>query len=150
MQPIEKIDLREAKNSDLEITYQIKTNSMKLYVEKIWDWNEPYQREIHKQKFVPSETKIIQYNQQTVGYVALKETERKICIKNLLIKSEFQSLGIGKEVMKKIIEKADSNMKLIRLRVFKINTRAQKFYYNLGFTKHRETEYHFELEKNLQ
>ena len=103
---------REAKKSDFEITYQIKCNSIKSYVEKVWDWDEANQREIHRRKYIPSEIKLIEYNQETIGYVAIKDTEAEIFIKNLLIEKEFQNRGIGKEVMEKIIKKADSDKKL--------------------------------------
>ncbi|WP_445731857.1 GNAT family N-acetyltransferase [Mariniflexile sp.] len=141
------MNLRNAKNSDLEITYRIKSKSIKEYVEKIWGWNEPYQKEIHKKKFIASETKIIEQNQQKIGYLVLKETENEIYIENLLIEKEFQNLGIGKEVMEKIIEKANSEKKLIRLQVFKINIKAQKFYGNLGFEKTSEMKNHIEMKK---
>jgi ribosomal protein S18 acetylase RimI-like enzyme len=143
-----KLHLKEAKNSDFEITYRIKCKSIKSYVEKIWDWDEVNQREIHRRKYIPSETKLIEYNNHTIGYVVLKETEAEIHLKNLLIEKEFQNKGIGKEVMEKIIEKADSDKKLVRLQVFKINSKAQKFYHNLGFEITSETENHFEMEKN--
>tara|TARA_R110000868_G_scaffold91812_2_gene254400 strand:- start:14806 stop:15180 length:375 start_codon:yes stop_codon:yes gene_type:complete len=117
-------------------------------VEKIWSWNEPYQKEIHKAKFIASDIKIIEHKKQAVGYLILKDTDNEIYIENLLIEKEFQNLGIGKEVMQKIIERANSEKKLIRLQVFKINIKAQRFYKNFGFKKTSEKENHIGMKKN--
>ena len=128
------MNLRDATNTDLEITYRIKSNSIKPYVEKIWSWDEQFQKKTHETNFTASDTKIIERNR--------KEVE------NLLIEKEFQNLGIGKAVMEKIIERANSEKKLIRLQVFKINIKAQKFYENLGFEKNSDTENHIGMKKN--
>ena len=117
-------------------------------MEKIWSWNDQFQKKIHKTNFTASDTKIIEQNGKEVGYIVLKETIDEIYIENLLIENEFQNLGIGKAIMEKIIERANSEEKLIRLQVFKINIKAQKFYQNLGFEKNSETENHIGMKKN--
>lgn len=142
------LNFRDAKKTDLEITYRIKRNSIKQYVEKIWSWNEFFQKKTHETNFVASNTKIIGRDQKEVGYLVLKETQSEIFIENLLIEREFQNLGIGKEIMEEIIERANSEKKLIRLQVFKINVRAQKFYKSLGFKEISEMENHIEMKKS--
>ena len=117
-------------------------------MEKIWSWNDQFQKKIHKTNFTASDTKIIEQNGKEVGYIVLKETIDEIYIENLLIENEFQNLGIGKAIMEKIIERANSEEKLIRLQVFKINIKAQKFYQNLGFEKNSVTENHIGMKKN--
>ena len=117
-------------------------------MEKIWSWNDQFQKKIHKTNFTASDTKIIEQNGKEVGYIVLKETIDEIYIENLLIENEFQNLGIGKAIMEKIIERANSEEKLIRLQVFKINIKAQKFYQNLGFEKNSDTENHIGMKKN--
>jgi len=144
------INLRNAKNSDFEIIYQIKSKSIKPYIEEIWGWKEAYQREVHRNNFVALDTRIIVYKRQEIGYIVMEETVKEIYIENLMIKEEFQNLGIGNEVMGKIIDRAYSENKIIRLQVFKINTKAQRFYENLGFEKTSLNENHIVLEKKIQ
>lgn len=139
--------LINAKNSDLEKTYRIKTKSIKPYVEKIWGWDENYQHKIHLENFVASEVKLIEYNKQIVGLTIVKESEKEIYLQSILIEKEFQNKGIGKIFMRTLIEKANSEEKKILLQVFKINTKAQKFYKKLGFEKISEMENHFRMEK---
>jgi len=141
------LNIRNANKSDLELTYRIKRKSIKPYVEKIWGWNEAYQREIHKADYIASDIKIIEHKQQEIGYLAIKENDNEIYLENLLIEKDFQNSGIGKEVMENIIDRANSGKKLIRLQVFKINFRAQRFYKNFGFIETSETENHIEMKK---
>jgi len=144
------LNLRAAKTSDLELTYRIKNKSIKPYVEKIWGWNESNQLKIHNQSFNANDTKLIEYHKQYIGFLVIKETDNEIYIENLLIEMEFQNLGIGKTIMEQIVESADFKKKRIRLKVFKINTKAQRFYENFGLEKISEMENHIEMEKTYQ
>ncbi|MEO8934464.1 MAG: GNAT family N-acetyltransferase [Xanthomarina sp.] len=137
----------EAKPSDVEITYQIMCNSIKLYIEKLWAWDDTHQQKIHKKKFKATKTILIEFQKTIVGYLVLSENENEIFLENLLIDVSFQNLGIGKDVMKSVIKKSNSEMKTIRLKVFKINMKAQKFYQNLGFEKTSENEFNFEMKR---
>ena len=56
-------------------------------------------------------------------------------------------MGIGKILMRQIIERANSVNKPIRLQVFKVNLKAQRFYKRLGFEKISEMENHIEMKK---
>ncbi|MDD3722394.1 MAG: GNAT family N-acetyltransferase [Lutibacter sp.] len=144
-----KSNLRNVKKSDFEKIFEIKKNSIRPLVEKIWGWDESYQRKIHEQNFIASDTKLIEYNKQKIGCIVIKETDSEIYIENLLIEKKFQNLGIGKEVMERIIERANSEKKLIRLQVLKINIKAQRFYRNLGFEKTSDVkENHIGMKKN--
>ncbi len=139
--------LRNATNLDLELTYRIVCNSIKPYVTKIWGWDESYQREIHKQKFVASEIEIIIYNEKEIGLLIVKESENEIYLQSILIEKKFQNLGIGRILMEQIIEQANSAKKTIRLQVFKVNLRAQRFYKKLGFEEISDLENHIGMEK---
>lgn len=143
-----QFNLRNAEKFDLELTFRIKINSLKPYIEKIWAWNDVHQHEMHEVNFIPSNTKIIEYDKQEIGYLVLKETKCVIHIENLLIITEFQNLKIGQKIMERIIEKANLEDKSIQLQVFKINYKAQRFYKNLGFEKTFENENHIGMKKN--
>ena len=142
-----KLKLRKAIESDFETTFLIKNNSLKLYVDKIWGWDELLQRKVHKEYFSKASTKLIIFDGKEIGYIAMQESDNEIYIENILIDNGFQNLGIGTKIMKSIIKRANSRRKTIRLQVFKINVKAQKFYRNLGFDEISEKEYHIEMKK---
>lgn len=139
------INLIASKTSDIGITYQIVCNSIKPYIKKLWGWDDVHQQKIHQKKFKVSKTKLIQFEDQIVGFIVVNHSDNEIYLENLLIDQHFQNLGIGKEIMGNIIEKAILEMKTIRLQVFKINYRAQHFYERLGFKRISENEFNFEM-----
>ncbi|MGC1633253.1 MAG: GNAT family N-acetyltransferase [Gelidibacter sp.] len=121
--------------------------SLKPYLEKLWHWDEVHQRTIHKKKFTPVKTSLIKFHEQIVGFMVVSEKDQEIYIENLLIGQYFQNLGIGTEVMQRMIQKSISEKKVIRLQVFKINIKAQKFYEDLEFKKTSENEFNFEMKR---
>ena len=139
--------LRNANDSDLELTYRIVCNSIKPYVTEIWGWDEKLQNKLHRQKFVASETEIIVHKEQEIGLLIVKESENEIYLQSILIEKKFQGLGIGKMIMENIIKRANYVNQPIRLQVFKINLKAQRFYEKLGFEKISEMENHIGMKK---
>ena len=144
------IKLKKANLSDVEITYQIMCNSIKPFIEKLWNWDEGHQQSLHKKKFKASKTSLIVFREEIVGYFVLSEKDCEIYIDNFLIDNSFQNLGIGKEVMNSIIQKSGIEKKPILLQVFKINTHAQRFYRHLGFEKISENEFNFEMKRSFK
>ncbi|MAZ26703.1 MAG: hypothetical protein CL868_06450 [Cytophagaceae bacterium] len=142
-----KLKLRNAERSDLELTYRIGCNSIKPCVIKIWGWDESFQREMHRQKFDASETKIIEYGGKEVGLLIVKEFKDEIYLQSILIEKKFQNVGIGKIIMQGIITRANYLNRPIRLQVFKINVNAQRFYKRLGFMKISEMENHIGMKR---
>lgn len=144
-----EVHLVKAKSSDVGVTYQIMCNSIKPYLEKLWDWDETHQQTIHNKKFKASKTSLIVFQKQIVGFMVLSEKNNEIYIENLLIDRQFQNSGVGTEVMQRMIQKSISEKKSIRLQVFKINTKAQKFYQDLEFEKTSENEFNFEMKRHF-
>lgn len=125
----------------------MKKSGLKKYVEKIWGWDEEKQINIHKEYFKPKSITIISYNGQEIGYLVKNVSENELYIENLILKSEFQNLGFGTQIIQLIIEECEITKRAIRLKVFKINQRAIKFYAKMGFNKISETQFHFVFEK---
>jgi ribosomal protein S18 acetylase RimI-like enzyme len=144
------IQLREASNSHLELTFEIKKQSIKPYVEELWGWDEQLQRQLHIKSFNPADISLIDYKGQTIGFTVIKETDEAIFVHNILIMSKFQNLGIGKQLMNDVITKSTSVQKPIRLQVFKINEKALRFYKTSGFEECGETEFHLKMNREVQ
>ena len=55
---------------------------------------------------------------------------------------EMQGNGIGRDVIKRILERAKSKSKTVRLGCFKENCKAKKLYLKLGFVLTETTDTH--------
>ncbi|UOB16507.1 GNAT family N-acetyltransferase [Abyssalbus ytuae] len=139
-----KITFRKANINDFNKTLIIKSNSLKPYIENIWGWNENEQFNLHAKNFHPENIQIIKYLNNCVGYFEILELENEIFIKNILIEKKHQNLGIGTYVINSIIK--ENKKKVIKLKVLKINTKAQKLYFKSGFKIINKSKYHIEME----
>lgn len=138
---------RQSTWEDLDRIFEIKKSGLKKYVKKNWGWDEEEQINIHRSYFKPESTTIIAHKGQDIGYLVKNVLENELCIENLILKSEFQNLGFGTQIIQLIIEECKITKRAIRLKVFKINQRAIKFYVKMGFDKISETQFHFVFEK---
>jgi ribosomal protein S18 acetylase RimI-like enzyme len=138
---------RDATDSDFELTWQIKTMSIKPYIEQIWGWDNEVQREFHRKDFKPHQIKIISDGDgNDIGLLNTTEDEAGLYINNILISEHAQGQGIGTVVLKILINQTRSKNKRIALQVLKVNERAKRLYESLGFNMTGQTEFHYQME----
>lgn len=140
------ISYRQATDSDFELAFQIKLDSIKPYIEQIWGWNQEVQLDFHKKDFKPEQMQIIlDEDGQEIGLLNKVETDQSIYLLNLLICGVAQGKGIGTNILKDIIRQSCLTNRKIELQVFKINDGAKRLYQKLGFTVVTETEFHYQM-----
>ncbi|MDH7461251.1 GNAT family N-acetyltransferase [Chitinophagaceae bacterium 26-R-25] len=125
--------LIRAMNGDSELIFDIKKRSIKPYVEKMFGWDEAWQREFVYKNYKPQNIEFIIAEDHCIGLLEVQEDDSEIFLKNILIVNEYQEKGIGTDILKQLIERAGTLQKPIRLEVLAINERAEAFYKRLGF-----------------
>jgi N-acetylglutamate synthase-like GNAT family acetyltransferase len=83
--------------------------------------------------------KIIMLNEQQIGLLKLSENNIEIEIIQIQIEPNFQNKGFGKEIILKIIQKANKTKVPVKLSVLKKN-KAQNLYATLGFEIYNENK----------
>ena len=146
-QPGRNIILRKARSQDSEFAYNVKKTAFMEYVEQVFGWEENAQRELHERRFASQEFRIIRYNSVDIGIVAYEVQTDCLKLNQLFLLPEYQERGIGEECMKHVMRKARMLNIPIRLRVLKVNQRANEFYQRLGFVYASESDIHVMLEK---
>ncbi|MBL4716218.1 MAG: hypothetical protein COC01_06535 [Bacteroidetes bacterium] len=142
--------LRNCNVKDVSITYDIKKNALKRYIEDTWGWDENFQLKYHKEKFKVDNTKLIIVGNQEVGLLTVIDQRDMIFIENVLIIKKYQSKGIGKTLIIQIIDKAIKTKRDILLEVLKVNKRAMDFYERFGFKVIDETNTKYKLKLCVQ
>jgi ribosomal protein S18 acetylase RimI-like enzyme len=125
--------LIRAVTGDSELIFDIKKRSIKPYVEKMFGWDEEWQREFVYKNYKPQNIEFIIAEDHCVGLLEVLEDSNEIFLKNILIVNEYQGKGIGTDILKQLIERAEASQKPIRLEVLAVNVRAEAFYKRLGF-----------------
>ncbi|MDR3715073.1 MAG: GNAT family N-acetyltransferase [Puia sp.] len=144
------IGYRQSTLADIDLTYRIKTRSIKTYVSRIYGWDEDFQMSFHQKNFRPENTRILYLEDVSpdrpgrkpgedaaFGYIEVEYRDTEIFLANILIEDAYQGQGLGKAVMRQLILEADGMPGRpglpVRLEVFRINKRARAFYERLGF-----------------
>lgn len=134
-------NIRKALDQDLDLTYKIKRNALKEYLEMLWGWNEKAQKDFHENQFNKDHFQIIELQNEVIGYLEIERHEDYIFLANLMISQRFQGQGIGKIVMEDLLK----NNPNIQLEVLKVNQRAIQFYKEFGFTIIDDLEVSFRM-----
>lgn len=143
------IQYRKATDKDFELALQIKSRSIKIYIDKIWGWDDTVQLEYHRNDFNPATLQIILDNHgYEIGLLDVREDDGLIYIKSILIDHSAQGKGIGTHILTKIIQQSAQSNKKIELQVYKINEKARKLYERLGFKIIGQTELHYQMAYN--
>ena len=132
-----------ATDYDFDFLYQLKKTAYMEYVEQVWGWDDTFQLKFHRENFAAGNTYIIYEGGKKIGSVDVKEGANNIFLSGLYILPEYQSKGIGTEIINELVRRAEEANKRLELEVLKVNVKAQKLYEKLGFTKtdRDETKY---------
>ena len=129
-----RFSYRDATSSDLKLTYEITRDAMRNYVQLTWgDWNEEEQVQKHRENFTPATHRIICMGAKEVGLVAVEDQIDHVWLVKLYLRAEARNQGIGSAILRGVIGHAESRDLPIRLRVLRVNERAQALYARHGF-----------------
>ena len=144
---MEALNIRKAEASDSEFVFTVKKAAFREYVERVWGWDDNYQRKLHDKRFAAQNVYIIQWCEVDVGFLAISHTSDTLKVNQLFICPEYQGRGIGSACMTRIIDDANLEGKSVVLQVLKVNTRGIAFYQRLGFTIIGESTTHVQMER---
>lgn len=135
--------IRPARQDDREGIYALKSASIRPYVEKIWGWDEEYQRNDFEADFLKiSHFLLIEANGEFAGFVHFYFSNPYYEIAEFHLIPEYRGKGIGSSVLRSFQEECVSLNRKLRIGCFKENHRAKHLYRKLGFTQTGETDTH--------
>lgn len=136
-----KYSLRPASQEDIEWLDPFYEAIMRPYVELTHEWNPT----VFKEKFVPSNSQIIQIDGRDVGLFKKEVKDGNLFLWDIQLEEEFRNRGIGSDLVLLLKSEARGLEMSIRLRVLKGNPAIQ-FYQFHGFKVVEELENCFEME----
>ncbi|MFX1427335.1 MAG: GNAT family N-acetyltransferase [Promethearchaeota archaeon] len=139
------IQLRQAKESDYDFCFLLKKATLKDYIAKTWGWDEQWQIEYHSQHFNPDLLKIITKSEQDIGCISIIKEYDYYILSLIEILPKFQNLGIGTNLIQKLLSDAKEQQKNVYLQVLISNKKAKKLYERLGFKIIEKTDTHYKM-----
>lgn len=141
--------IRAATPDDHDFIYKLKAKSVRPYVEKIWGWDETYQRTDFDHDFSAIEQfYVIEAAGRLAGFAQYYWNDFCLEIVELHLLSEYRGHGIGSDIIQRLQKECIAQHRKIHIGCFKENHRAKSLYQKLGFTQMEETDTHYILVYN--
>jgi ribosomal protein S18 acetylase RimI-like enzyme len=139
---LENIAFVPATIEDLPFGYDLWKLTQKGFLDKIrGEWNEEFEIEYYKDECIRNieNNYLIKYNGTHIGWLEYELFNKYIYINQIHILPEYQSKGIGTNILNEIIKYGKKNKKDIYLDVLQYNDKALEFYKKFGFKIYRES-----------
>lgn len=141
--------VRPAEIGDADALYIIHRSAMREYVDRIWGWNDEWQKSEFLKNFDSLNNRFVICNVDgPIGFMCLKSEPDTIFIKTVELAVDYQGCGIASALLDQLSDIAKESGKSLRLQVFQINDRARCLYERLGFTVMGQTEHHYQMERS--
>ena len=138
--------LRAICDDDYDFLWRLNEETLRAHVEVIWGWDEEVQRAHFQDRMKrDSDKRLILVEGRRIGYLELKDAHALLHIVNIQISSRYQGRGLGGRVVQDLLVDASTRGFDVTLSVFKVNTRALRFYERLSFQIVGSTDTHWEL-----
>jgi len=136
-----EILLRPATEDDYDFLWCLHRATMRLYVEKTWGWDEDWQIRYSQEHFDPTTLAIVESDGVPTGCISVKRGDGAIFLAAIELAPDYQNQGIGRKLIRSLLNEAASRGVPVELQVLKVNP-AQRLYERLGFVVVGETETH--------
>lgn len=111
-------------------------------------WARDYLKQGHRKEIAKDEFFVCKYNGKVIGVVALVTDVSGVAeIRDMVLKKEWRNKGLGKEILKQVIEIA-KNRRLRKIFALAL-PHAEKLYSSAGFEKEGMLKSHFKDGENL-
>ncbi len=114
-------------------------------IERQFGWDGSLQYQFANKAFDEGGMNIVYHNNNKVGVVGCQEYPDYLWVKEVFLLPKFQGMGIGSEIIKTSITKAEKLGKDLRLQTLKENLKAKKLYERFGFVVTDATETHWKM-----
>jgi ribosomal protein S18 acetylase RimI-like enzyme len=118
------------------------------HIEQIWGWDEEWQRINFASEFESTVTSVIEIDGRVGGYIQVRDEKHRLYLQNIALIPDFQSKGIGGELVAELQARARVRGIPLELAVFRTNISAQRFYARCGFRTAAESEAFVEMSWN--
>lgn len=139
--------IRFAAPDDHDLIYALKAESVRPYVEKIWGWDEDYQRNDFDGDFSHiKQFNVIEVDGSFAGFVQYYFEYPYFEVVEIHLLPEYRGKGIGSDILRYLQKVCIAQDRKIRIGCFKENHRAKSLYQKLEFMQTKETDTHYILE----
>ena len=128
-----RVALRPSTQADASFALQVRESTMRKYVEQTWGaWDAQEARGQIQEDITLMRSQVIELDGTPIGLMRIDEGPEHLDLDQIFIASEYQRQGIGRFLIKQLIERSRASGKPLRLWVLRVNP-AVHFYERMGF-----------------
>ena len=124
--------LRPATQQDFSFTRELYINSMQPLLSALGAWNADEIDTAFMGYFIASEIEIVERDGHEIGWLQVSETEKELCLDQIYLMQEARGMGIGSQLINKVISTAKEKSLDVTLSLIKGNP-SLALYRRLGF-----------------
>jgi ribosomal protein S18 acetylase RimI-like enzyme len=125
--------LRKATEDDVGFYFQVRKLTIKPLIEVYRPWDEDAEKRDIVKKVDIKRDRIIMLGEKAIGLFSYFESDEEIYLALINILPEYQSKGIGSNLVLDLKNKADKLDKIVKLDTYQNNFRAIKFFEKAGY-----------------
>jgi ribosomal protein S18 acetylase RimI-like enzyme len=133
------ITFREAKDTDIDWAFKIKSEAEFHFVEEHFGWDDDFQGKLHAQEWRKTLPYVVEYMGIRVGFYSIEPEGDKFFLRRFFVSKEYRNLGIGSAVIGNLLSEFQAIDENLWLAVFKGNP-AKKLYLKHGFEMLKTTQ----------
>ncbi len=118
---------------DRAAVWALYETALRGHIEAIWGWEASWQQTDFARAFTTSATLMIERDGVVCGYCQLDLHASVVYLRMLVLAPGARSHGIGAALLRAILQRTRAAGRSLRLRVFKVNEAAQRFYAREGW-----------------
>ena len=139
-----EVATRQAYETDYDWLFKLKVVCMRPYIEAVYGWDDGIQKTFFDEDFRPHDIQIITLGGADAGMFEASHENEEFFLRRIEIHPQYQRLGVGSTIIRKMLRRASVAGEPVMLNVFKVNP-AKNLYKRLGFRVFNETETHYEM-----
>ncbi len=143
------LSTRLATADDRSAVWALYVDAMKGHISAIWGWDEQWQVADFDQAWTNAVTHVMEVEGAIAGYVQLEAHADATYLRMLIVAPHIRSMGIGARQLAQLERDCRASAHPLKLRVFRVNEAAHRFYLREGWAVESEDEVAFMMCKQL-
>ena len=142
-----KLLTRPADASDAAFAFAVKRAALGKYVAQVWGWDEAVQQAHHAADWANHPPDLVELDDVLIGTLEVVQHPDHVYIGELYLLPEYQRRGIGSELLRRVLSRADAAGLPARLQFLKVNP-VRALYERHGFQITGESTTHYFAERS--
>jgi ribosomal protein S18 acetylase RimI-like enzyme len=140
------LTVRPATEDDREFAFAVKRAALGPHVARVWGWDDEFQHAFHAADWAVRRPDIVEVDGVAAGTIEVAPHPAGLELGEFYLLPAYQRQGIGSELLRRVLDRADDEGRPVRLQFLKANP-VRSLYERHGFRVVGESATHYRAER---